>query len=79
MLRQTFICFYLNEAERLYFNHCSRLLDDVDDVECETFNLFVMPISRNLFVVSFQQMFHNTLCYHLPIVCSMGFGRVSPQ
>ena len=46
MFYQTFICFCLNEA-----NHDSWLLNDV---ECETFNLFVTQISRNLIVISFQ-------------------------
>ena len=37
----------------------------LNDVECETFNLFVMQISRHLFVISFQEMFHKTLRYRL--------------
>ena len=45
MLYQTFICLFLNEAKRLCLNHCFRLLDFY---ECETFNLFVTQISRNL-------------------------------
>ena len=62
MFYQTFICFCLSEAKRLCLNQCSWLLDDV---EFETFNLFVTQINRNLFVISFPQMFHKTLRYRL--------------
>ena len=54
MLHQTFIFFLINEVKCLCMNHCSWFLDDVEYVECETFNLFVKQISRNLFVISFQ-------------------------
>ena len=53
---------YLHEAKRLCLNRCSWLLNDV---ECETFNLFVTQISRNFLVISFQYMFHKTLRYRL--------------
>ena len=51
----------------------------LNDVECETFNLFVKQISKNLFVISFQLMFHKTMRYHLPRalkVRSVGIGTV---
>ena len=51
MFYETLICFLLNETKRLFLNHCSWLLDDV---ECEIFNLFVTQISGNHFAISFQ-------------------------
>ena len=39
MLHQTFNCFYLNEAKRVIVIGCWMMLNDV---ECVTFNLFVM-------------------------------------
>ena len=57
MCYETFICFYVSEANPLYFGLCSQMFDDVYDVEYTTFKMFVTQMSNCLFVISFQLMF----------------------
>ena len=46
----------------------------LNDVECTAFNLFVTQESRNLVIISFQQMFHKTLRYCLAKTRSLTFN-----
>ena len=65
MFYETFICFYISEANLFVSVFVHKYLMMLNDVEYTTFKMFVTQMSDYLFVISFQLMFYKTLRYRL--------------
>ena len=61
MLYETFVCFYISEANLSFSVFVHKCLMVLNDVEYITYKMFVTQMSNYHFVVSFQLMFYKTL------------------
>ena len=65
MFYETFICFYVSEANLFVSVFVHKCFTMLNDVEYTTFKMFVTQMSNYLLVISFQLMFYETLHYRL--------------
>ena len=63
MFHDTFICYYVSEANLFVSVFVEKCLMMLKDVKCTAFKMFVTQMSNYFFVISFQLMFYKALRY----------------